>query len=560
MTLSREARIEAFTARGWWGTDTLDTLFRAAVARHGEREALVDQPNRSELCDGEALRLTYAELEQHVGAWTQVLTKHGIGKGDIVVAQLPNIAEFVILYLAVARLGAVISPLPVQYGAHELRMASRTVSARAYLTVTRLKDQPYGAHAFADGVELGARLFLGRDVPAGGEGLDDELAAALAEGASAPAAEVDANDVYTICWTSGTTGTPKGVPRTYNQWLAIGWATYDAAELRDGDVLLNPFPFVNMASIGGFLFNWLRCSAKMVLHHPLDLPVFLQQIAAEGTTFTIAPPALLNMLLKQEQVLAKVDLSKLRAIGSGSAPLSPWMVKGFAENHDVQIINLFGSNEGISLVSGPREIPDPEARAVLFPRFGVGGIDWDNRVAAMVQTRLVDPDTGKTITSPGQVGELQIAGATIFDGYLGDAAGSTTFTDDGYFHTGDLFEIADDEDPPRHYRFVGRRKEIILRGGYNISPDELDSLLAAHPKLTEAATVGYPDDTLGERVCVFAVPKAGETVTLEDITGFLAAQGLAKFKLPERLELTDVLPRNALGKVVRGELRAKLDD
>ncbi|TVQ48934.1 MAG: (2,3-dihydroxybenzoyl)adenylate synthase [Gammaproteobacteria bacterium] len=558
MTPSREARIQEFTGRGWWGTDTLDTLFRAAVEQHGEREALVDQPNRSELCDGEALRLTYAELERHVSAWTRVLAKRGIGKGDIVVAQLPNIAEFVILYLAIARQGAVISPLPVQYGAHELRMASRTVTARAYITVTRLKDQPYGAQAFADGVALGARLFLGRDVPEGGEGLDAELAAALAEGGSAPAAEVDANDVYTICWTSGTTGTPKGVPRTYNQWLAIGWATYDAAELRDGDVLLNPFPFVNMASIGGFLFNWLRCGAKMVLHHPLDLPVFLQQIAAEGTTFTIAPPALLNMLLKQE-VLAKIDLSRLRAIGSGSAPLSPWMVKGFAEQHNVHIINLFGSNEGISLVSGPREIPDPEARAVLFPRFGVAGIEWDNRVAAMVQTRLVDPDSGEIITAPGQVGELQIAGATIFDGYLGDAAGSTTFTDDGYFHTGDLFEIADDEDPPRHYRFVGRRKEIILRGGYNISPDELDSLLAAHPKLTEAATVGYPDDTLGERVCVFAVPKAGETVTLEDITGFLAAQGLAKFKLPERLEITDVLPRNALGKVVRGELRAQLD-
>lgn len=558
MTISKQARITDFTARGWWGTDTLDTLFQAAIERHGEREALVDQPNRSELCDGEALRLSYADLDRHVSAWVRVLADRGIGKGDIVVAQLPNIAEFVILYLAIARLGAVISPLPVQYGAHELRMASRTVKARAYLTVTRLKDQPFGAHAFADGVDLGMKLFLGQEVPEGGERLDEELAAALAKGGQAPAVEVDANDIYTICWTSGTTGTPKGVPRTYNQWLAIGWATYDAAELRDGDVLLNPFPFVNMASIGGFLFNWLRCGAKMVLHHPLDLPVFLRQIVTEGTTFTIAPPALLNMLLKQEEVLAKVDLSKLRAIGSGSAPLSPWMVKGFAERHDVQIINLFGSNEGISLVSGPREIPDPEARAVLFPRFGVEGIDWDNRVAGMVQTRLVDPDTGEIITTPGRVGELQIAGATIFDGYLGDAAGSTTFTDDGYFHTGDLFEIADDEDPPRHYRFVGRRKEIILRGGYNISPDELDSLLAAHPKLTEAATVGYPDDTLGERVCVFAVPKAGETVTLEDITGFLGNHGLAKFKLPERLETTDALPRNALGKVVRGELRARL--
>ncbi len=558
MTRAGDTRVANFTARGWWGTDTLDDLFATALARWPDRKALADQPNRNDLCDGEPLRLSYRELERHVAAWTRLLAARGIGPGDVVIAQLPNIVEFVVLYLAIARRGAIISPLPVQYGAHELRMASRTVHAKAYITVTRIKDQPFGAHAFAEGVALDTRLFLGRDVPEGGTGLDDELAAALDDTSTPPPVEVDANDVYTICWTSGTTGTPKGVPRTYNQWLAIAWATYDAAELRDGDVLLNPFPFVNMASIGGFLFNWLRCGATMVLHHPLDLPVFLQQIAGESTTFTIAPPALLNMLLKQEGVLAQVDLSKLRSIGSGSAPLSPWMVAGFAERHGVDIINLFGSNEGISLVGGARDIPDPEERAVLFPRFGVEGIEWSNRVAGMISTRLVDPEDDQLITQPGKVGELQVAGATIFDGYLGDAAGSDTFTADGYFRTGDLFEIVGDDSPPRYYRFVGRSKDIILRGGYNISPDELDTLLAAHPKLIEAATVGYPDETLGEKVCVFAVPKAGEHVTLEDITGFLATQGLAKFKYPERLELAAQLPRNALGKVLRGSLRERL--
>jgi len=558
MKIGKDARIKEFTTRGWWGTDTLNDLFANALARWPEREALADQTNRGDLCDGKPLRLTYRELDRHVAAWTRVLAARGIGPGDVVIAQLPNIVEFVVLYLAIARRGAIISPLPVQYGAHELRMATRTVNAKAFITVTRIKDQPFGAHAFADGVSLDTRLFLGSDVPEGGQGLDKELADALADDSTPAPVKVDANDVYTICWTSGTTGTPKGVPRTYNQWLAIAWATYDSAELRDGDVLLNPFPFVNMASIGGFLFNWLRCGATMVLHHPLDLPVFLQQIAAEGTTFTIAPPALLNMLLKQEEVLAKVDLSKLRSIGSGSAPLSPWMVAGFAERYGVDIINLFGSNEGISLVGGARDIPDPEERAVLFPRFGVEGIEWSNRVAAMITTRLVDPDTGETIEQPGQVGELQVAGATIFDGYLGDAAGSDTFTADGFFRTGDLFEIVGEDSPPRYYRFVGRSKEIILRGGYNISPDEIDTLLAAHPKLAEAATVGYPDETLGEKVCVFVVPKGGEQVTLEDITGFLAAQGLAKFKLPERMEIAEQLPRNALGKVVRGSLRERL--
>lgn len=559
MRTTSTERIARLESEGWWGRSTLNELFDEALSRFPGRLALADQPNRAELCDGEPLRLDFAALGRHADAWATVLAGRGIGKGDVVVVQLPNIAEFVVLYLAVARLGAIISPLPVQYGAHELRMVSGAVQAAAYVAPSRVKDKPFGAHAFAPGVEFPLRLFLGTAPPEGGERLDEALAEALCSGRVPARESVDANDVYTICWTSGTTGAPKGVPRTYNQWLAIAWATYDAAELRDGDVLLNPFPFVNMASIGGFLFNWLRCGATLVLHHPLDLPVFLRQISAEGATFTIAPPALLNMLLRQQQLLSSVDLSQLRSIASGSAPLSPWMVRGYAEEYGIDVLNLFGSNEGLCLVSGTRDVPDPEERAVLFPRFGVAGIEWSNRVARMIRTRLVDAESGDEIDKPGRIGELQIRGATLFDAYLGDERdASGAFTDDGYFRSGDLFEIVGESDPPRFYRFVGRSKDIILRGGYNISPDEIDTLLAAHPKLAEAATIGYHDEDLGERICVFAVPKSGETVSLDDITSFLEQQGLARFKLPERLELSETLPRNPLGKVVRGKLRELL--
>lgn len=553
-----QERIDEFTRQGWWGERTISDLFDEAVAKHPDRMALIDQPNRSEWLAGEVKRLTWAELQDEVGACAAALDSLGVGAGDTIVVQLPNVTEFVIIYLAVAHLGAIISPVPVQYGHHELGQITGQLQPDLFIGATRVgKNDLRGVMKSSD---CGDRAWLGKDVPDG----DHDLAARIEDfrgrkEAMPQRAGNNANAVYTVCWTSGTTGTPKGVPRTHNLWIAIARATYEAALMEDGDVLLNPFPFVNMASIGGFLVNWLHCGATMALHHPLDLPVFLGQIQHERVTFTIAPPALLNMLLKNDELMAQFDLGSLRTIASGSAPLSPWMVKGFSDKYDIGVVNLFGSNEGVCLVSSTTDMPDPAQRATYFPRFGVDGVDWSASVSKMIRTRLRDIESGEIVTRPGSVGELELWGATIFDHYLGQEPGDPeVFTEDGYFRSGDLFEIAGDEEPPRFYRFVGRSKDIIIRGGFNISPEELDIALAAHPKLAEAATVGYPDPDLGERICVFVVPKPDQSVELSDITSFLTEQGFAKFKLPERLETVAHLPRNALGKVVRNELRSQL--
>lgn len=551
-----QERIAAFTERGWWGDVTLSHIFAEAVSAQGPRLALVDQPNR-ESFDGEpAKRWTWDQLSQEVEVCARALHTLGVGRGDVVVVQLPNIAEFVVLYLALARLGAVISPVPVQYGRHELGMIAEAVKPCLFVGITEFHGHDLSAAPKAVGFER--CIWFGPEPPAGDSAFSSLMEAERATD-NTPPVNSKANDIMTVCWTSGTTGTPKGVPRTHNQWLAIAPATYEAAEIQDGDVLLNPFPFVNMASIGGFLINWLRCQGTLVLHHPLELPVFLGQIPQEKVTFTIAPPALLNMLLKNTELMSQFDLSSLRCIASGSAPLSPWMVQGFADQYGIGVVNLFGSNEGVSLVSGLEDVPDPALRASYFPRFGVDGIEWKASVSQMVKTRLRDIESGEIISDTERPGELEIRGATIFDHYLGDSPDNElVFTEDGFFRTGDLFEIVGEDDPPRFYHFVGRCKEIIIRGGNNISPDELDTLLAAHPMLAEAATVGYPDDDFGERVCVFVVPKADQDVSLDDITGFLREQGLAVFKLPERLETIDALPRNPLGKVVRQQLRERL--
>jgi acyl-CoA synthetase (AMP-forming)/AMP-acid ligase II len=555
MQTTPERLRQEYRASGGWSDTRLFDLFAANVARVPERLAVVDPPNRAAIDGREPLRLDYRGLSALVDATMLALTDAGLRRDDVLVTQLPNIADYVAIYLAAARLGVVISPVPMQYRRAELEPIVTMTGARALLTVSRFKDSAPAELALSLEPQLPV-LVLGDDAPAGTRPLRATPQAGDAARAAAleAAAAVSADDILTVCWTSGTEGQPKGVPRSHNHWLAISWAHYEAAQLRDGDKLLNPFPLVNMAAIGGCLTSWLRAAGTLLLHHPFELPVYLQQIATERPEYAIAPPAVLMLLLQNEALLSGVDLGCLRCIGSGSAPLPPAMIKGYQSRYGIEIVNLFGSNEGVSLGSGPGEVPDPERRARYFPRFGRAEIDWPQRVARLIETRLIDVDSGVEIFEPGLPGELQIRGHTVFDGYLAaPAANAAAFTADGWFRTGDLFEIAEPGDP-RFYRFVGRLKQLIVRGGMKISPDELDAVLAANPAIAEAAAVGVPDEVLGERICAVVVLRPGKGLTLEELQQHFGAAGLAKFKWPERLHFVGQLPRNPVGKVVRSEV------
>jgi acyl-CoA synthetase (AMP-forming)/AMP-acid ligase II len=565
MILSPEKQVREYAERGWWGRRTLIDLFLDNVERAPDAVALVDPPNRAQLLPGDPLRLTYAETKSATHRLAQALLEAGVGKDDVVMVQLPNVVELVITYLACARIGAILSPLPVQFRTHELRHVLGLTEPRVFITAGRFGDRDY-----VDMVEslrpefpcVKQIIAVGDDLPSGVRSL-----AAVLE-TEADTAHVDAyaaehpssaDDVFTICWTSGTVAEPKGVPRSHNLWIAIAYATVDAAGLRDGDALLNPFPLVNMSGIAGMLVPWLLTHGKLAMHHPLDLPVFLAQIGSEEIVYTVAPPVLLSLLLLRPALLENADLGHIRCIGSGSAPLSPWMVTTWQEEHDIPILNYFGSNEGTALVSDAVDIPDPAERALSFPRVGVPGFTWSNRVAAMVETKLLDPDTRETVTEPGVPGELAIRGATVFSGYW-KRPGLTekSFDAEGYFLTGDLFAIAG-EDGDR-YRFVGRLRDLIIRGGMNIAPEELEYLLADHPKLQDVAVIGVPDGRrLGEEVVTaVVVPKEGEEVTLGDLVDFLKGKDIAAYKLPKKLVVLEGLPRNAVGKVLKREIRRRL--
>lgn len=555
MIVARTEQIEKNRASGWWGDLTLSDMFRANVIAHADRIALVDAPNRGTFAFGERERLTYAQLQSQVDRLAGALVRAGVQKDDVLMVQLPNISEFVAVYFAAALIGAVISPVAIQYRSHELTSMIALTSPKAFICATQVKGCD---HVGTVRPLLGSNIALmtfGPDAPSDALDLSSAIGDASALEAYVDSNKVDADDVFTICWTSGTTGTPKGVPRSHNHWTAIGPATYQPARLVDGDIMLNPFPLINMASIGGVTMSWLRVAGTMVLHHPFDPQVYLGQIATEKPQFTIAPPAVLNMLLQNEALLAQVDLTSIRTIGSGSSPLAPAMVKGFQDRFGIVVINLFGSNEGMSLVTGPDDVPDPVERASFFPRGALFTPPYGQGREAIIETRLVPPTGGDEITIDGQIGELQIKGPTLFEGYL-NAPDQTAlaFTQDGFFKTGDLFEIAAGG---RFYQFSGRCKDLIIRGGVNISPEEIDQLLGGHPMLAEACAFSMPDAIMGERIGVAVVPKPGHDIQLSDISDYLKSAGLAIFKLPERMFIFDSLPRNVTNKVMRNEVRER---
>ena len=381
MITSDSKRIEALTTSGNWGTSTLHSLLAIHATESPDKLAVKDQPNREQLTGDVPKSLTWLELHQASDNLARQLQEFGLQADDKIIVQLPNVCELLVTYYAISKMGAIASPVPVQYGRHEIQHMAEELSAAAMITIGHFRDSELGADGRAALPEIKVLVF--------GEELDLDIQAGKPFSASV---EDDANRVLTICWTSGTTGTPKGVPRSHNMWIASGNCTADGGGIVSGDRLLCPFPMVNMSALGGFVFPAALRACSIVLHHPLDAPLFLQQIQDERINFTITPPALLNQLAKAPDMWHQYNFSALRRIGSGSAPLSPAMIETFSKDYGIEVVNIFGSNEGIALYCSPEAAPDPEIRATMFPR----------PAGEVLSVNVADPETGEVLSAIGE--------------------------------------------------------------------------------------------------------------------------------------------------------------
>ena len=561
MRLFSDERVDEFLREGWWNGKTFSDLLAEHATARPDRVALVDPANREAITDGPARRLTWGEVQTEVHRLARALYRCGVRKDDVVGVQLPNTVELAVIYLATASVGAIACSFPVQYARHELTQMGNLAGLAAFVTVTRANKSALADQAMTlrESIPtLHSVLAWGQAVPDGAVVLDDELENEAQDQefvAYRDALTPHPNDCVTLSWTSGTEGFPKGVPRAHGDWQVVSMGTIAEPQLTPDDVLLNPFPMVNAGGMAGMFMPWLVLGAQLVQHHPFDLKIFLQQIQDERVTYTCAPPAVLDALVSSPDALADYDISSLRAVGSGSAPLAAWMIEAWERDRGVEVLNLFGSNEGLILYGCPDTIPDPAERGRLFPRPGDPDFAWRTRPLRHMLSRLVDLETGADITEPGRAGELRVFGPTLFAGYWGGVA--SPFDEQGFYRTGDIFEFTDEGN--RLLVYIDRAKDLISRGGYKISAAEIEGLLATHPKVAEVALVGMPDERLGERPCAFVVPRTPEDPpTQDELVSHLESQHVARFKWPERLEIIDVLPRNPIGKILKRSLRDQL--
>jgi len=571
MILHEPELIERYTRDGWWGQTTVDDLFRACVTDKPTQATLFDAPNRASFAFGSPQSLTFEETDAVVMRLAALLYREGVRKDDVVLVQLPNIIEIVIAFLACARLGAIVSPVMMAYGERDLTRIITHLKPRLCLGLAQFKDGKPASliRQICSQQPDTPCTTLSLGSPDDGDALDlfsmtsapdeSELRAYL------DSIHIDANDMVTLHWTSGTTGDPKCVPRSHNNWHATGNCCVDAGGLIAGDRILAPMQMVHTAGYSGMVMPWLELQGALALHQPFDMEVFLQQIEDLQINHTVTAPAMLNALLRNN-ILDDYDVSAIRSILCGSAPLDAWMIEDFKQRYDIEIINAFGSTEGLTMLSSPGITTDPHRRARYFPRFngtanrGVTGQPWGVRIAASIECRLLDPDTGAEITEPRTPGEFACRSPAFFPGYLTENGelDRSDFDDEGYFRTGEIFEIAGDGEDTDFYHYIDRLKDVINRGGVKIPVGELEAAIQSLPQVSEATAIGYPDRRLGERICAVIVTTPGESLTLDQLITELAGQGIARYMQPERLEIVGSLPRNATGKVLKRDLASTL--
>jgi len=512
-----------YIANGWWRNVTFGYALDEVAEKYPDKEAFVDNK----------VRLTFTQLRETINRLAANLVELGIVKGDRVLLQLPNWSEFLFSFYALQKIGVPAVLMLPRHGLREIDHFSRMTKAKAWIMpenyhktnyipmiVQALKSNPTLKHIIiVRGRENSS--FISFDKLLNGR-TPDRKPQIIGNGP-------EASDVAFIMPTGGTTGLPKAVPRTHNSAICDAWYRTEAREQGKDEICLLSVPLehnLGLAAMNGTILT----GGKLVFLDSTKPEDFCETIEKEKVTCAPLVPTLLSRLVNFSN-LDNYDLRSLRALYVGGAKTPPDIIRAVHKRMGNIYICAFGMSEGTGCTTRLDDNLD-----VILNSVGKPCCPHDDY-------RIVD-DEGREVPVNTE-GELIVKGPSIFFGYLNNPEeNARAFTKEGYFITGDRAVI----DENGYFRITGRSKDIIIRGGENISPADIEVMIREHPKVEDIAVIGIPDEEFGERVCAYIKTKGDTTISLSDITGFLSEQGASVLQLPERVEIIDNIPLTNIGK------------
>lgn len=527
-TLLDPARAKNYVERGLWLNRTLIDIFDEHVANHPDKLACVSRSGR----------WTYREVAEKVEVLAANLARLGIGHGDVISVQLPNRGEFLLIHLAATRIGAVTNGLLPIYRSKDISYILGLARSKVAIIPDTFRNYDYPAtyREVRSGLPDLEHIFVvGETCPD-----DMEAFSELMDDTGAPPVtprKFDGDDVTIMIFTSGTESSPKGVMHSHNTLLYGNLAGAQLMKLGSDEVVWSVSPIVHATGIEWNLRQAIVLGGTLVMQEIWDPEVALELIEREGITMTCAATPFATMLLDAPS-LATRDTSSFRVFLCGGAAIPATLGAEVQDKIGCNLIPCWGMSECFAATMCSVEDPDDKR--------------WGSDGAAMpgAEVAIFDEDR-VTLLKPGEVGEIGTRGPHVCLGYFRNPERNADTFRDGWLFSNDLGVM----DEKGYLRVVGRKKDIINRGGLKVSAREVEELIARHPAIQNIALVGVPDRRLGEKSCAFVVLRPGATLALEELTGFLDGLGVARYKLPEYLSVVEELPMTLTGKVQKFRLK-----
>jgi long-chain acyl-CoA synthetase len=497
-------------------------------------------PAKTALILGETT-VSYAQLDAQSDRVAASLTALGVARGDRVGLQLPNIPQFVAAYFGILKAGGVVVPMNVLLKAAEIEFQLRDSGARTLITYGGFLDEAAKA-AEAAGVTA---LYVVADSAAPATGLPSEaqpseaqpFEALLAGDPPGPQlAPTNPVDPAVIIYTSGTTGTPKGAVLSHITLYMNADISGRLFEFSDSDTVVVALPLFHVFGLSSIMNICMLLGGTMSLVPRFEAGAVLELIQRDRATVFEGVPTMFFALLQAPR-LDSYDLSSLRVAVSGGAPIPAETLDSFERLLRVTILEGYGLSETSSTTTFNISAAERKVYSVGKPIWGVSVQIWD--------------DQGRSLPGgPEHVGEIVVRGPNVMTGYHNNPEATAEAFAGGWFHTGDLGYF--DEDG--FLFIVDRIKDLIIRGGYNVYPREVEEAIYVHPAVAEAAVLGVPDAKLGEEVHAIVAVKVGHSLTEAELIEFVR-QRVASYKYPRTVEFRDSLPKGATGKILKKELR-----